>query len=122
VRFHASAPLVYALDYQESEVYAMAGFLKTLGVVFVAALAIFLLIVILVELPWWHLLWGWMLIGIIVIWIATFFDLWRRADISRGTAIIWTAVVIIFPILGTLIYFFTRPSAGEITYRGETVT
>jgi hypothetical protein len=31
------------------------------------------------------------------------------------------AAIIIFPILGLLVYVLARPPAGEVLYRGETI-
>jgi hypothetical protein len=100
----------------------MLRLLKILGIVLVVLFAIYLAIVLVAALPWWNLMVGWMVIGIFILWIATFFDLWRRADISPIAAVIWTIAVILFPVLGTIVYFFTRPPADRITYRGDTVT
>jgi hypothetical protein len=60
-----------------------------------------------------------LVVGLIVIWVGALFDLWRRADISTGAAIIWTVVIVLFPLLGTLIYVFTRPADANVTYKGD---
>jgi hypothetical protein len=91
------------------------------GGLFAAAMVTFIVIGILAALPWWGFITGMMVIGAIAIWILTIWDIWRRSDLSPVTAIIWTGAVIIFPLLGTIVYFFTRPPAAEVQYRGETV-
>lgn len=60
--------------------------------------------------------------GLVVIVAGSLFDIWRRADLSSGTAVIWTIAIIIFPVLGSLVYAFSRPADGQITYKGEQPT
>jgi hypothetical protein len=99
----------------------MLGFLRVLGVIFAVMVGVFLLFGLLVSLPWWGMMSGLIVIGIIVLWIFTFWDIFRRADMSVASIIIWVAAIVIFPILGTVVYFFARPPAESIQYRGETV-
>jgi hypothetical protein len=99
----------------------MGRFLLYLGAALVAAVAAFLVVGIIVALPWWGMISGFLAIGIIAVWILSIVDIWRRADLSTATAIIWTGAILIFPLLATMVYFFTRPSGGEVTYKGETV-
>jgi hypothetical protein len=96
--------------------------LLVLGGMFVAAVVAFLAVGIIASLPWWGILSGLFAIGCVVLWIASLIDIWRRSDLSTAAALIWTAAVLIFPLVGTMIYFFTRPASGEVLYRGETVT
>jgi hypothetical protein len=91
------------------------------GLMIVALIVAVLVIGILAELPWWGLITSWMFIGIIAIWILTIADVWRRADMSPIAGIIWTIFIIIFPILTTIIYVFTRPGADKIRYKGDPV-
>jgi hypothetical protein len=97
-------------------------FLLILAGVFAASVVGFLALGLIFSLPWWGILSGLFAIGCVVLWIATLVDIWRRSDLSTGAAVIWTAAVLIFPLLGTMVYFFTRPASGEVLYRGETVT
>jgi Phospholipase_D-nuclease N-terminal len=97
-------------------------FLLALVGIFVVAVVAFLALGIIFSLPWWGILSGLFAIGCVVLWVATLVDIWRRADLSMGAAVIWTAAVLIFPLVGTMVYFFTRPASGEVLYRGETVT
>ena len=78
-----------------------------------------LVIGLLAALPWWGLISSWLVIGIIAIWVLTFADIWRRADMSPVSIGIWTVLIIVFPIMGTIIYVFTRPSADKIRYKGD---
>jgi len=96
--------------------------LRVLLGIFVVAVAVFFAVGIIVSLPWWGILTGFLVIGFIVLWIASLVDIWRRADLSTAAAIIWSAAIIIFPLIGTMVYFFTRPPSGEVLYQGETVT
>ncbi len=96
--------------------------LRVLLGIFVVAVAVFLAVGIIVSLPWWGILTGFLVIGFVVLWIASLVDIWRRADLSTAAAIIWSAAIIIFPLIGTMVYFFTRPPSGEVLYEGETVT
>ena len=89
---------------------------------FVVAVAVFLAIGIIAALPWWGILSGFLVIGFVVLWIASLVDIWRRSDLSTVAAIIWSVAIIIFPLVGTMVYFFTRPPSGEVLYEGETVT
>lgn len=60
--------------------------------------------------------------GFIVIVAGSLFDIWRRADLAEGSRVIWSAAIIIFPIVGLLAYVIARPPAGSILYKGETLT
>jgi hypothetical protein len=61
-----------------------------------------------------------MMIGLVVIWIGALVDVFRRNDLNVAMKLIWAAVMLFLPFLGTLIYAVTRPPAGEVTYSGET--
>jgi len=53
-------------------------------------------------------------IPLIMIWVFSLLDIFRRDDISGGWKALWVAVVILIPFLGTLIYLLTRrPGATE---------
>ena len=93
-----------------------------LGGAFVVMVVAFLAVGLLFSLPWWGLISGLFVIGVVVLWIASLVDIWRRSDLSTGAAVLWTAAILIFPVFGTMIYFFTRPASGEVLYRGETVS
>ena len=89
----------------------------------VAALVLGWIGVILISgLPWWNIMWGLMVAGAIAAWVLALQDIWRRADLHTSTAIAWTIGVLLFPLVGTLVYYFARPPAGEVRYRGETIS
>lgn len=72
-------------------------------------------------IPWWGLVSGLFVVGLIVLWCAVIYDLFRRADVSGLQIAIWLVVVVVFPLIGTLAYYLMRPSAAAIRYRGEEV-
>jgi len=95
------------------------GWLKMFGLMVVALIAAVIVIVILAELPWFHLITGWMIIGLLAVWALAFYDIWRRADMSGVSIAIWSVAIILLPFLGTIAYAIARPSADKITYRGD---
>ncbi len=50
-------------------------------------------------------------IPIIVCWVYALFDIYQRDDLSTGGHLLWFAVVLFFPLFGTLIYLLFRPAA-----------
>jgi hypothetical protein len=93
--------------------------LALFGLMILAMVIAVPIIALIAELPWWGLIGSWMFIGVLAIWILTFFDIWRRADLSAVAAIVWSLVVFIFPLIGTIVYVFTRPGADQIRYKGD---
>jgi hypothetical protein len=61
------------------------------------------------------------IIGLIVTWIYALVDMLKRKDLKTWHRVAWMAAIIIFPILGLLVYVLARPPAGEVYYKGETV-
>jgi hypothetical protein len=62
--------------------------------------------------------WFWWLGAVaIVAWVVAIVDMVRRrAELSRGQLAAWLLIVIIFPLLGTILYFVvTRRSAAAGT-------
>ncbi len=57
--------------------------------------------------------------GLIVLWIATLVDVFRRSDLSVLAMAIWTVAIIIFPVIGTVVYMVARPPAERLRYRGD---
>jgi len=86
---------------------------------FIAAAVVAVLIV---SVSWWSLLWASVIVGFIVTWALALVDIWRRDDLKTGAAIAWSLGVIIFPVIGTIVYYFARPPASQVHYRGEPVT
>ena len=71
------------------------------------------------TLPWWGLLSGFLLVGLIVVWCAVIYDLVQRADVPQWQKVVWAVAVILLPVFGTLAYYLTRPPAEEVRYRGD---
>jgi hypothetical protein len=67
----------------------------------------------------WSIVGLFMVGGLIVLWFATLVDVFRRSDLSVLAVVVWTVAIIIFPIIGTLVYFFARPPAERLRYRGD---
>jgi len=58
--------------------------------------------------------WGWfwlflIFIPMMMLWIYTLIDIFRRIDLSGWVKALWVIFVLILPILGMLIYFIFRP-------------
>jgi MFS family permease len=70
-------------------------------------------------IPWWGVVSALFIIGLIVLWVAVVADLFRRADLHAWQIALWLALVIILPVIGAFIYYFARPRADQIRYRGE---
>jgi hypothetical protein len=64
--------------------------------------------------------WFWWLLGIliVVIWVATIVDIIRRRHSrSGGKTAAWILIVLIFPILGSIIYFLVNGAGGPVAPR-----
>jgi hypothetical protein len=48
-------------------------------------------------------------IPLLLIWVLTLVDLFRRQDLSTGGKVLWALVVLILPVIGVIIYFVARP-------------
>lgn len=48
-------------------------------------------------------------IPLLLIWVLTLVDLFRRHDLSTGRKVMWAVVVLILPVIGVVIYFIARP-------------
>lgn len=48
-------------------------------------------------------------IPLLLIWILTLVDLFRRHDLSTGRKVLWALVVLVLPVIGVIIYFIARP-------------
>jgi hypothetical protein len=57
---------------------------------------------------WWLLV-----LGVITMWVLTLVDLVRRRhSMSGGKLAAWVILVIVFPVLGTVVYFLVNGTAG----------
>lgn len=73
------------------------------------------------ALPWYGLLSGFFIIGLIVLWGAVIYDLLRRADVPRWHIALWAVFLIVLPVISGSAYYITRPAASKIRYKGEQV-
>jgi hypothetical protein len=59
--------------------------------------------------------WFWWLLGIVVLilWIAALVDIVkRRRERSTGSTAAWILIVLIFPLVGTIVYFVVNGMGG----------
>jgi hypothetical protein len=52
-------------------------------------------------------------IPLIMLWIFALVDLFRRKDLDGWVKALWAIAILVFPILGMLIYFITRKPTAE---------
>ena len=72
-------------------------------------------------IPWYGLLSGFFIIGLLVLWGAVICDLLRRADVSRWHVALWAVFLVVLPVISGSAYYITRPAASKIRYKGEQV-
>jgi hypothetical protein len=48
-------------------------------------------------------------IPLLLIWVLTLVDLFRRHDLSTGRKVLWALLVLILPVIGVIIYLIARP-------------
>ena len=59
--------------------------------------------------------WFWWLlaVGVLIIWIASIVDIVRRRHtLSKASLAAWILIVLIFPVIGSLIYLVVNGAAG----------
>ena len=49
----------------------------------------------------------------LVLWVVGLVDAARRPDLDRGKRAAWILLIVIFPIVGTLVYLATRPTLPD---------
>jgi hypothetical protein len=52
-----------------------------------------------------------LLIG--VVWALGLVDVFRRADLDRGSRAAWVLIIVLLPLVGTAVYFMRRPTTPE---------
>jgi hypothetical protein len=68
-----------------------------------------------VSFFWWILT-----IGVLIIWIASVADIIKRRKILSTTAVItWLLVVIVFPVLGSIVYLMVNGASGGLSNRPD---
>jgi Phospholipase_D-nuclease N-terminal len=64
--------------------------------------------------------WVFILIPLLIVWAIGVIDIVRRRDLSTVQTVGWVIVVILFPFLGTAVYWFLRkPTEKEIEQAQE---
>lgn len=58
-------------------------------------------------------------IPLIMVWVFTLVDIFRRNDLSGTATALWVIFVLFLPLLGMLIYFIARPTLPEDIARQE---
>jgi uncharacterized protein YpmS len=48
-------------------------------------------------------------IPIILLWVFTLFDVFKREDLSGAAKALWAIAVLLLPVIGMIVYFVTRP-------------
>ena len=56
-----------------------------------------------------------------ILWFRTVIDIFDRRDLSGGVKALWLVAVILVPLLGTIVYLFTRPVTEQDIERAEAV-
>lgn len=84
-------------------------------------IALLLSVALVWVIPWYGLLSGFFLIGVLAMWGAIFYDMFRRTDVSWLQIALWTVFLFVLPIISVLVYVFSRPDASTIRYKGEQV-
>ncbi|HET8873202.1 MAG TPA: PLDc N-terminal domain-containing protein [Gaiellaceae bacterium] len=52
------------------------------------------------------MLWWLLVMFVVAVWAVTLFDIFRRWNArSTGTSVAWLIAIIIFPVVGTIVYF-----------------
>jgi len=52
-------------------------------------------------------------IPLLMLWVFALVDLFQRKDLSGWAKALWAIAIVLFPLLGLLIYFITRPPSAE---------
>jgi hypothetical protein len=60
----------------------------------------------------WILLVGFV-IPIVILWGYAIYSLIGRPDLSLGAKLLWLVGILVFPIVGSLVYFMLRPTPQE---------
>jgi hypothetical protein len=53
-------------------------------------------------------------IGVVLLWFGTLIDLFMRPDLRGWQKALWLLGIIVFPLLGALIYIIARPMEGPL--------
>jgi hypothetical protein len=53
----------------------------------------------------------------LILWVRAVIDVFRRGDLSGAAKAAWAIIMLIFPLIGLLIYYMIRPSDAQIAQR-----
>jgi hypothetical protein len=71
------------------------------------------------------MIWLWWILGIfvLVLWIFTIVNIiQRRHERSGGKTAAWIILVLVFPVLGTIVYFLVNGASGPVAPRDAEMT
>ena len=52
-------------------------------------------------------------IPLVMLWVFALVDLFQRNDLSGWAKALWAIAIVLFPLLGLLVYFIVRPPSAE---------
>jgi hypothetical protein len=50
---------------------------------------------------------------ILVLWVLGLIDLFKRPDLDRRARMAWLLLIVLLPVIGTVVYFATRPTLPD---------
>ena len=66
------------------------------------------------DVGFWSLeLGGFLWIAVTIVWVCGIVDLMRRPDLDGRRRAAWILLILLFPIVGTVVYFVVRPTLPE---------
>ena len=66
-------------------------------------IALLLTIALIYVIPWYGFLTGFVFIGVLAMWGAIFYDMFRRTDVSWWQMAFWTVFLFVLPIISVLV-------------------
>ena len=61
----------------------------------------------------WVVMFAGLWIGVVAVVIMTVIDNFRRDDLSGAAKAAWMLLIVLFPLLGALVYMIVRPAPGS---------
>lgn len=74
---------------------------------------------------WWGMIAFFIYIPLIFLWFFTLFDLFGRHDLRGLAKVLWAIGILVFPLIGVIVYFIARPKepdtwvGGDYSYGGS---
>ena len=90
--------------------------LRAAAIVAAACVAALTAIMLVWTLPWYGLLTGFLAIALLTVWCAVAYDVIKRVDLGTATKAVWVLALLLFPVIGIVVYYVTRPTAMTIRY------